>query len=392
LQDNSMLPYLDWSRIGQQLLVSSNCRDMNISAAKPRSDSSGSGSSNSISISISRTPIPAVLCWAAAAELQAAARVAKQKQRKQRQLLKRQQQQQAGSQHQQQQLSRPVEHRRRAAAAAGVSKDLYAEQVQQQQTLLPQGWYVARTWRVLLQALSGNCQQQQQQQAIGRSRAAAVLPAVLAAGEAKSRAVSRAVQQGQLAWAPKAAAPAPATPPPPPPAAAAAAVGEDGMPAVVVDAMEIDEGAAGCSVEAAAAGKCDNAQQHQQQQQQQCLVRVSVKIIGKGRCKQGALLLTQPCPVTAAAATGLGSSSSNSERATRNLQVASLLGYVTTSVPRGAPASLYPGGLGFCSVQGLWRLRCQDVTAGSSRVLRVWVLNPGSSAVRRAELTLLLDG
>jgi hypothetical protein len=72
--------------------------------------------------------------------------------------------------------------------------------------------------------------------------------------------------------------------------------------------------------------------------------------------------------------------------------VATLLGYVTSAVPRGAPASLYPGGTGFWSVQGLWRLRCQDVTASSSRVLRVWLLNPGSSAVRRAELTLLLDG
>jgi len=69
----------------------------------------------------------------------------------------------------------------------------------------------------------------------------------------------------------------------------------------------------------------------------------------------------------------------------------SVLGYVTAAVPRGAPASLYPGGTGFCSVQGLWALRCKDIRPGSSRVLRAWLLNPGSNALRRVELSLLLQ-
>jgi hypothetical protein len=155
--------------------------------------------------------------------------------------------------------------------------------------------------------------------------------------------------------------------------------------------MDIDEGAAGCSGDAAvaavaeAAGTAELAQK--QQQQDTCLVRVSVKVIGKGRCEQGALLLTQPAPAAAGP-----SSSSSSDAAGSRSGIATLLGYVTSAAPCGAPASLYPGGSGFCSVQGLWQLRCQDVTAASSRVLRVWLLNPGSSAVRRAELTLLLDG
>jgi hypothetical protein len=201
-----------------------------------------------------------------------------------------------------------------------------------------------------------------------------VSPTVLAAGRVKSRALGRALQQGQLAWVPRDS-----------PAAAAAKGAPEG------DAMEVDG--------AVAAEPADNGnpqqQQQQQQQQKTCLVRVSVKIIGKGRCQAGALLLTQPTPAAAAAAAGpasSGSSSSTSKGAGSESKVATLLGYVTSAVPRGAPASLYPGGLGFCTVQGLWRLRCQDVTAASSRVLRVWVLNPDSSAVRRAELTVLLDG
>jgi hypothetical protein len=72
--------------------------------------------------------------------------------------------------------------------------------------------------------------------------------------------------------------------------------------------------------------------------------------------------------------------------------VVTLLGYVTSAVPRGAPAHLYPGGTGFCSARALWGLRSLDVRPGSSRVLQVWVLNPGSSLPRAAELRVLLDG
>jgi hypothetical protein len=175
--------------------------------------------------------------------------------------------------------------------------------------------------------------------------------------------------------------------------AAAVASGVQHPEASRDDAMEVDrEAAACCSGDdgVAAAAGTSNVQQ-QQQQQGTCLVRVSVKVIGRGKCEQGALLLTQPAPVPAAAPAA-GPSSSSSVATGSSSAFATLLGYVTSAVPRGAPASLYPGGLGFCSVQGLWRLRCQDVTASSSRVFRVWLLNPGSSAVRRAELTLLLDG
>jgi hypothetical protein len=79
-------------------------------------------------------------------------------------------------------------------------------------------------------------------------------------------------------------------------------------------------------------------------------------------------------------------SSSSSSRTT----AVSVLGYVTSAVPRGAPAELYPGGAGFCSARGLWALRSRDARPGASRVLRAWLLNPGSTALRRVELRLLL--
>jgi hypothetical protein len=118
-------------------------------------------------------------------------------------------------------------------------------------------------------------------------------------------------------------------------------------------------------------------------------VRVEVRVLGKGRCLEGAALLDHtPAAATAADVAVNDSSSSSSSPA---VATGNLLGFVTSAVPRGAPAHLYPGGTGFCSVRGLWALRCWDVRPGDSRVLRAWLLNPGSNALRRVELRLLLE-
>lgn len=108
---------------------------------------------------------------------------------------------------------------------------------------------------------------------------------------------------------------------------------------------------------------------------------------------QGAVLVTPAAAECGDSSTSsskvqtAGSSSSSSSSG----NAVSVLGFVTAAVPRGAPAQLYPGGSGLCSVRGLWALRCKDIRAGSSRVLRAWLLNPGSTVLRRVELRLLLD-
>jgi hypothetical protein len=156
-----------------------------------------------------------------------------------------------------------------------------------------------------------------------------------------------------------------------PDAAAAAA-------AVAVDAMDVD-------VEENSMARLRIAEPEQQQQSAEfpgtCIVCVAVRVLGRGRCDQGALIvLPAEQSVSAAGSSSVSSSSS----------LVRLLGYVTVTIPRGAPAACYQGGVGFCSVKGLWQLRCRDATPGSSRVLRAWAVNPGSDKLRRVELTLLL--
>jgi hypothetical protein len=101
-----------------------------------------------------------------------------------------------------------------------------------------------------------------------------------------------------------------------------------------------------------------------------CLVRVAVRILGKGRCEEGA----QVC-----------------------LPGGQVMGHITSASARGS--SCYPGGVGFCSLEALWRLHCQQGGragrggggGGGGWVVRAGVLNPGSDAQRAAEVRVVVE-
>eukprot|EP00798_Chlamydomonas_sp_ICE-L_P017865 gene17865-24256_t len=68
------------------------------------------------------------------------------------------------------------------------------------------------------------------------------------------------------------------------------------------------------------------------------------------------------------------------------------LGYVTSAVPRGGDN--YPAGLGLCNFDLLWALRSKHYVTGQrtdQRDIQVMVLNPGSNALRKAVLTICFE-
>ena len=133
------------------------------------------------------------------------------------------------------------------------------------------------------------------------------------------------------------------------------------------------------------------------------LVRVAVRLVGKGRCLEGAELAVeaagQQLPSTQAAGQELPVPAGDPPA-----QQLLLIGYVTSSSPRGA--AMYPGGYGLCSLPAISRVLGSGVSlaaagqaggsssaasaGGGGRAAGVQVLlrSPGCSVWRRAALSL----
>jgi hypothetical protein len=408
---HSFLPYLDWSKVGQLLQHGPVSADpAAVSAPKGQSAQQQQQQQQQQPAAAARVLAQVQDCWMQAYHLQSGAVANKLRDRQHRRHLKKQQQQQqqlapSSNDNQQQPKdssgssinppSRKVMCRLRQQQHT--DRQLQQWRQQHQQALLPAGYYIARSWRVAQAALPAaaasvdTLTQQQQQQAMGQpppaaaGAAAEIRPQMLAGGQQHSKALQRALHAQQLAWVPVQAASSQAA------AAAAAAA---------ADAMEIDNAvaaavgdapvSAGQQAAAAASGlqSADPGSQQLQVTGGTCLVRVAVRVLGKGRCMQGAVLVAPAAEPFVTAGCDSGGSTGSSSSAGDTISV---LGFVAAAVPRGAPAQLYPGGSGLCSVRGLWALRCKDTRPGSSRVLRAWLLNPGSTVLRRVELRLLLD-
>ncbi len=170
------------------------------------------------------------------------------------------------------------------------------------------GWYVARSSEALLQALPK-----------------AGTAAAGSGGQLLRSSAAKGLARGQLAWRPK-------------------------------QQPGDDDGAAGGPAA---------------QQQPACLVQVAVRVLGRGRCEEGARVC---------------------------LPDGRAIGHVTSASARGS--ACYPGGLGFCSLAALWQLRCQQAGPGAPRggggrgcswVARAAVLNPGSDVPRAAEVRVVVD-
>jgi hypothetical protein len=124
------------------------------------------------------------------------------------------------------------------------------------------------------------------------------------------------------------------------------------------------------------------------------MVYARVHVRGKGRCMEGAAVLASG-PTAAPLAAGppaAGAPPAAAGAAPPGLRVC---GYVCSALPRGAPEG-YPGGLALCSGPLLAAEPREDSVQGSGQrgraALRVWLRNPGSSALREASLHVLRPG
>lgn len=120
-------------------------------------------------------------------------------------------------------------------------------------------------------------------------------------------------------------------------------------------------------------------------QQPRPLVRVTIRVLGKGCCEEGAQLVGTFGP--ASSTTNMGQQASATAPPI-------VVGFVTSASPRGARG--YPGGGGLCCALSLWRLRslqhigrhgAGDAVADVLLSLR----NPGSTALRRVAVQIVLE-
>ena len=400
-----------------------------------------------------------------------------------------QQQQQQEQKHQHGQQAMVIDLQRGAGAgsvaagAHGGQQQQQQEQQQQQQQvvvigrgdmLLPHGWYVARSWRVIWSALgsrtaTGSCggvsvsedtecdlklpleQQQQQGRVKGKQlqqlqEQSKRLVVRGLSGGGPSRRLNKALESGLVQWqevrsciratgagplgaaggtqggvmggAPGAST-APVTPTggAAPARAAAAAAATVAAPsataAAAVAAPSAAAAAAGVAVTTATmgarmvpavgGGPGNAVSSGGSSSGNRCLVQVVVKVIGRGRCMEGTEIWgidqggqqgTWWTDAEAGAGGGgvTGGQQQQGQGRRRHGQgtgvyLGTLLGFVTTAVPRGAAG--YPGGVGFCDVRGVWKVYGQRWESGGGwhrSSIRVLLRNPGSDAFREGQL------
>ena len=127
----------------------------------------------------------------------------------------------------------------------------------------------------------------------------------------------------------------------------------------------------------------------------------SVRIRGRGRCEEGAavvmssslLVSTAPSVPTQVPATGSGAAVAAVPPCAAAPPAAPgsplrVIGYITSSYPRGMPGSLFPGGTALCIASCLVAEVTPAASASAKKRLECWVLNPDSNALRRAEIHL----
>jgi hypothetical protein len=141
------------------------------------------------------------------------------------------------------------------------------------------------------------------------------------------------------------------------------------------------------------------------------LVQVTVKVLGKGRCLEGTEIWgidqapqeglrgrsEQEAAPVAAGQVGRTHYQQQDRQVCRRhgqgtgVYLGSLLGFVTTAVPRGAAG--YPGGVGFCDVRGVFKLFGQGWQSGGAwhrSAVKVLLRNPSSDAFRGGQLFVSL--
>ena len=127
----------------------------------------------------------------------------------------------------------------------------------------------------------------------------------------------------------------------------------------------------------------------------------NVRIRGRGRCEEGAavvmssslLVSTAPSVPTQVPATGSGAAVAAVPPCAAAPPAAPgsplrVIGYITSSYPRGMPGSLFPGGTALCIASCLVAEVTPAASASAKKRLECWVLNPDSNALRRAEIHL----
>ena len=121
------------------------------------------------------------------------------------------------------------------------------------------------------------------------------------------------------------------------------------------------------------------------------LVYAVLRVIGKGRCEEGAAVMTEDLRATPSVASVNGPGRDPASIGEEGSVPMIVIGFVTSGFPRGLPGGAYPGGMSLCDTSHLNHRDGDGVTGmgGSGRPIKGWICNPGSMSLRRVSIKML---
>ena len=120
------------------------------------------------------------------------------------------------------------------------------------------------------------------------------------------------------------------------------------------------------------------------------LVYAVLRVVGKGRCEEGAAVMAEDLRVTPSVAAVCGKGRNLASVGEVGSVPMIVIGFVTSGFPRGLPGGAYPGGMSLCDASHFHQDRGDMAgKGGSGRSIKGWICNPGSTSLRRVSIKML---